>query len=235
LIGDRKRSRRRISLELAGFPGTGYLSRNRDSLLRQERLFDVRIIAGQAHGRKLKAPRGLNTRPATARARASIFSRLLVRLDFEGLRVLDIFAGSGSLGIEALSRGAEHVTFIDSSRAATAVIRENLKSLGFAERGRVMTADLHRALPELCAHGEAFGLAFIDAPYANDISAEVLASLVQLGLISAGGWIVVRQSRRAPEPPPPPVGLEQLTIATLGDHRIAYYRRPVGAEEKADG
>jgi 16S rRNA (guanine966-N2)-methyltransferase len=195
----------------------------------------MRIIAGQAHGRRLKAPRGLKTRPATARARASIFSRLLVRLDFEGLRVLDIFAGSGSLGIEALSRGAAHATFIDSSKAATGVIRDNLKSLGLADRGRVMTTDLRRALPELSVHSEKFGLSFIDAPYGDDISAEVLTTLAQLDLISPGGWIVVRQSRRAPEPPVPPAGLEQFTVATLGDHRIAYYRRPSGAEEKANG
>ena len=90
----------------------------------------MKIIAGHARGRKLKAPRGLTTRPATARIRESIFSRLLARLDFDGLSVLDIFAGSGSLGIEALSRGAAHATFIDSSKAATAVIRENLAGAG---------------------------------------------------------------------------------------------------------
>lgn len=149
--------------------------------------------------------------------------------------MLDIFAGSGSLGIEALSRGAADATFIDSSKAATSVIGDNLKSLGLAEHGRVMTTDLRRALPELSAHGEQFGLTFVDAPYGNDISAEVLATLAQLDLIPPGGWVVVRQSRRAPEAPGAPAGLEQFTVATLGDHRIAYYRRPLGAEEKANG
>src|SRR5438309_3299510 len=122
----------------------------------------MRVIAGQAHGRRLKAPRGLRTRPATARARASIFSRLEVRLDFEGLRVIDIFAGSGSLGIEALSRGAESAVFVDSSRSAAGVIRQNLRSLGLADRGSVVASDLRRALPELAARGEEFGLAFVD-------------------------------------------------------------------------
>src|SRR5579863_6139510 len=83
----------------------------------------MRIIAGQAHGRRLKAPRGLHIRPTSARARESIFSRLAVRMDLGGVRVLDIFAGSGSLGIESLSRGAAHVTFVDSSRDAAAAIR----------------------------------------------------------------------------------------------------------------
>ncbi len=85
--------------------------------------------------------------------------------------MLDIFAGSGSLGIEALSRGAAHATFVDSSRAATAVIAENLKTLGLAGSARVIGADLRRALPELAARRESFGLVFVDAPYAADISA----------------------------------------------------------------
>lgn len=186
----------------------------------------MRVIAGQAHGRRLKAPRGLKTRPATARARESIFSRLQVRLDFDGLRVLDIFAGSGSLGIEALSRGAALATFIDSSRDATTVIRDNLKTLGITSRGRIMTADLHRALPELSHQKESFGLVFVDAPYADDISAEVLRMLAELELVSADGWVVIRQSRRAPGTPDAPIGLDQEKVVVVGDHRIAFYRRP---------
>ncbi len=183
----------------------------------------MRIIAGQAHGRRLKAPHGLKTRPATARARQSIFSRLAVRLDFDGLRVVDIYAGSGSLGIEALSRGAESATFIDSSREAAAAIRDNLAVLGLSGRGRVIAKDLRRALPELAAAREQFGLAFVDAPYAADASAEVLGMLAQMGLIAPGGVIVVRQSRRAAETPPPPSPFSQLQVATIGDHRIAFY------------
>lgn len=191
----------------------------------------MRIIAGQAHGRKLKAPRGLNTRPATARARQSIFSRLAVRLDFDGVRVLDIYAGSGSLGIEALSRGAESATFIDSSREAAAAIRHNLSTMGLSDRARVIAKDLHRALPELAAARERFGLAFVDAPYAADASAEVLRMLAQMELIVPGGWVVVRQSRRAPEAPAAPSPFRQHQVATIGDHRIAFY---VNSGETAD-
>jgi 16S rRNA (guanine(966)-N(2))-methyltransferase RsmD len=194
---------------------------------------DVRVIAGRAHGRKLKAPRGLKTRPASARARQSIFSRLETALDFDELNVLDLFAGSGSLGIEALSRGAAHVTFVDSSRAATRVIRDNLGALGFEVRGRVIAADVMRALGELSAEGKRFGLVFVDAPYARDISAAVLDALAAGKLVEPEGWVVVRQSRRAPAPPEGPEGLAQFKVAVIGDHRIAFYRRPgVGAEEK---
>ncbi|HEY6420150.1 MAG TPA: RsmD family RNA methyltransferase, partial [Candidatus Binataceae bacterium] len=106
----------------------------------------MRVIAGEAHGRRLKAPRGLFTRPTSARARESIFSRLGVRFDFAGARVLDIFAGSGSLGIEALSRGAARVTFVDSSRAAAAAIRANLATLDLSTRARIVSIDVRRAL-----------------------------------------------------------------------------------------
>ena len=195
----------------------------------------MRIIAGNARGRRLKAPRGLKTRPATARARESIFSRLNVRLDFEGLAVLDIFAGSGSLGIEALSRGAAHATFVDSSKAATLVIRENLEALGLSNRARIITTDLDRALPELAIAKKNFGLVFVDAPYASDISNDVLAMLAELNLVAPEGWIVIRQFKRAPEAPTAPDGFEQFTVSIIGDHRIAYYRRSSSDAELASG
>jgi len=186
----------------------------------------MRIIAGHAHGRRLKAPRGLHTRPTSARARESIFSRLAVRLDLDGVRVLDIFAGSGSLGLESLSRGAAHVTFVDSSREAAAAIRANLAQLELSERGRIVVAEVHRALGELGRSGETFDLIFVDAPFKNDISAEVLALLGELNLVAPGGWVVIEQSKRAPAAPPAPEAHERALVATLGDHRIAFYRRP---------
>src|SRR5215469_1550043 len=185
----------------------------------------MRVIAGQAHGRRIKAPRGLNTRPTSARARESIFSRLSVRIDLNRARVLDIFAGSGSLGIESLSRGAGHVTFVDSSRDAAGAIRSNLAAFGFAEHARIMMTDVFRALDELKASHE-FDLIFVDAPYRNDLSGEVLARLARFDLIARGGWVIIEQSKRAPAPPPAPNGIEQVTVPVIGDHRIAFYRRP---------
>ncbi len=183
----------------------------------------MRVIAGNAHGRRISAPRGLETRPATARVRSSIFSRLAARFDLSGARVLDVYAGSGSLGLEALSRGAAHVTFVDSSRAAAATIAKNLRVFGFADAARMMTADVMRALTDLGAARERFDLVFVDAPYANDSSAAVLAALVAKELVVPQGWIVVRQAGRAPALAP--AGLDRVNEATLGDHRIALYRR----------
>ena len=189
----------------------------------------MRVIAGNAHGRRLKAPRGLRTRPTSARARESIFSRLAVRTDFAGARVLDIFAGSGSLGIESISRGAAHVTFVDSSRDSAAVIRGNLAQLGIADRARLITTDVRRALAELGNAHESFDLVFVDAPFKHDMSNEVVAMLSQFELVAPDGWIVVEQSKRAPEAPPAPRGHERILVATIGDHRIAFYQRPVTA------
>lgn len=189
----------------------------------------MRVIAGQAHGRRLKAPRGLITRPTSARARESIFSRLQVRIDFAGIRVLDIFAGSGSLSCEALSRGAAHATMIDSSRAASAAIASNLAALGLGERARIVVADVFRALDDLGAAGASFDLIFIDAPFKNDLSGAVLERIAIHRLAASGGWIVVGQSKRAAAAPEAPAGLERTNIANLGDHRIAFYRRPDAA------
>jgi 16S rRNA (guanine966-N2)-methyltransferase len=162
------------------------------------------------------------TRPATARVRQSIFSRLAARIDLEGLSVLDLFAGSGSLGIEALSRGAARATFVDSSPAAAATLRHNLETLRLSPRGRIVTSRVEHALESL--KGERFDLIFIDAPYRDDTSTAILERLTALELLDAGAFIVVRQSRRAPAAAAP-AALEVVSEATLGDHRIALYRR----------
>jgi len=187
----------------------------------------MRVIAGAAHGRRIAAPRGLTTRPATARVRSSIFSRLAARIDLEGARVLDLFAGSGSLGLEALSRGAASVVFVDLARAAAAAIQRNLETFGFAARARVLVMDMPRAIERLAGERAQFDLVFIDAPYADDSSASVLAALTAAELFAAGGIAVVRQDRRAPALEPS--HLELVNQATVGDHRIALYRRPLAS------
>lgn len=184
----------------------------------------MRVIAGDAHGRRIEAPRGLNTRPATARVRASIFSRLGARFDLSGARVLDLFAGSGSLGLEALSRGAASATFVDTARTAAGAILKNLRTFGFQTRGRIVAMDVMNALASLGAARERFDVVFIDAPYANDITGDVLAAIAQFDLNAVRGWTVARQAGSAAVPPTP-AGLECVSEATLGDHRITLYRR----------
>src|SRR6202034_3343426 len=126
----------------------------------------TRIIGGVAGGRRIAVPpRG--TRPTTDRVRESLFSIVTARLDLAGRRVLDLFAGSGSLGLEALSRGAASATFVDTARTATNSIQKNLRTFGFETRGRLVSRDVMAALAGLGAAHERFDLVFVDPPYAN--------------------------------------------------------------------
>lgn len=183
----------------------------------------MRVIAGDARGRKLSAPRGLATRPTLARVRESMFSRLSVRLDFDGLRVLDLFAGTGSLGIEALSRGAGHVTFVESARPALIAVRRNLDALGFSGRARVLKSDVMHGLEALATAGDRFDLVLLDPPYRKGWGDKVLPRLMELNLLSDGGWVATEVSRLEAAPASL-IGLERVSLATLGDHQIALYR-----------
>jgi 16S rRNA (guanine966-N2)-methyltransferase len=153
-----------------------------------------------------------------------MFSRLSVRLDFQGLRVLDLFAGTGSLGIESLSRGAGHVTFVESARAALIALRRNLDALGFSGRARVLKSDVIRALEALAAAGEHFDLVLLDPPYRKGWGDKVLPRLMELNLLSDGGWVATEVSRLEVAPASLS-GLERVSLATLGDHQIALYQR----------
>ena len=128
------------------------------------------MIAGTARGRKLLAPAGRTTRPITDRAKEGIFNMLLPIIELDGCRVLDLYAGSGSFGIECLSRGAGHVTFVERNRAAAAVIQDNLDALGLADDATVLTASVESVV-RTAAPVE---LAFCDPPYADDVWAELL-------------------------------------------------------------
>jgi 16S rRNA (guanine966-N2)-methyltransferase len=162
----------------------------------------MRVVAGTARGRALVAPPGSRTRPTTDRVREAIFNALGSRRAVEGARAVDLYAGSGALGVEALSRGADHVTFVDRDRAAARAIRRNLAVCGVADRATVVVAPVERWLAGP-ARGDRFDLAFCDPPYAFDGWVDLLASL-PAGLVVAeaagpvarpGGWSLVREAR----------------------------------------
>jgi len=158
----------------------------------------MRIVAGQARGRKLAAPPGREVRPTSDRVREALFSILGPAV--RGARVLDLFAGSGALGIEALSRGAAHAVFVDRAGAAVATVRRNLEATGFTARARVVRADALRALDRLGREGAAFDLAFVDPPYSGGLREAALARLVARGVLAAAGRVVVEHATGA-EPP----------------------------------
>jgi 16S rRNA (guanine966-N2)-methyltransferase len=156
----------------------------------------VRVIAGRFGGRRLSAPRGARTRPTADRVRESLFS---VLGDLEGARVLDLFAGSGALGIEALSRGAAEATFVDSAPAALRALRENLAALEIgAEAAEVRRADARAFLRTARKSGRQYDLVFVDPPYRR---AAALASELERDLpavLSPGARVAVETGRQAP-------------------------------------
>jgi 16S rRNA (guanine966-N2)-methyltransferase len=148
----------------------------------------MRIIAGEWRGRPLAAPEGRGTRPTSDRAREGLFSMLVSRLgSFEGLRVADLFAGTGALGLEALSRGARHCTFIDNERDAMASIRRNLERLGAEARAELRTQSVEHALPPR----EPCDLLFLDPPYRTELAAMALARLSDPAWVAPGGLVSV--------------------------------------------
>jgi 16S rRNA (guanine966-N2)-methyltransferase len=156
----------------------------------------VRVIAGRFGGRRLSAPRGARTRPTADRVRESLFS---VLGNLEGARVLDLFAGSGALGIEALSRGAAEATFVDSAPVALRALRENLAALEIgAEAAEVRRADARAFLRTARKSGRQYDLVFVDPPYRR---AAALASELERDLpavLSPGARVAVETGRQAP-------------------------------------
>jgi 16S rRNA (guanine966-N2)-methyltransferase len=151
----------------------------------------VRIIAGAWRGRPIEAPPGQATRPTADRVRETLFSMLASRLgSFEDLRVADLFAGSGALGLEALSRGAAFATFVERDAAAVAVIRRNAETLGATDRARILTSAA-LALPT----SEPFDLILADPPYETGAGSAVIAAIEKAGWLAPGGWMSVETSR----------------------------------------
>ncbi len=158
----------------------------------------MRVIAGEAKGRRLLAPRGLGTRPTADRVREALFNILGPRV--AGAAVLDLFAGSGAVGIEALSRGAARAVFVERDRAAVAALRANLARLGLGPRARVIARDAEAALRDLGRQATRFDLVFLDPPYAGDLAARTLVALGGGDHLASAGLVVVQHRTKAELP-----------------------------------
>jgi 16S rRNA (guanine966-N2)-methyltransferase len=158
----------------------------------------MRVIAGEFRGRRLVTVHDMSVRPATDRVRQTIFDVLATRLELEGSRVLDLFAGSGSLGIEALSRGAEHVVFVESDREAARFIMRNLATLNCTDRATVITMDAEAFLHS--APG-AHHLVFADPPYAYAGTGGIPETMFRQHAVLPGGYLVIEHTRALTFPP----------------------------------
>lgn len=154
----------------------------------------MRVIAGTARGVRLVAPQGMQTRPTADRVREALFSIIASRFELAGARVLDICAGTGSLGIEAMSRGAESCCFVESDKKALQSLKQNLETTRFSTRARVLPMEALKALRLLT--GSRFEIVFFDPPYSADLYTAVLETLCRLSLIADGTLVVAEGAAR---------------------------------------
>jgi 16S rRNA (guanine(966)-N(2))-methyltransferase RsmD len=158
----------------------------------------MRIIAGQFRGRPLTTVRDLSVRPTTDRAKQTIFDILTNRLDFDGADVLDLFAGSGSLGLEAISRGAGHAVFVDRSPQSLQVLESNIKTLGCQDQCSVYPADVFWFLKNT---QRSFDVVFVDPPYRLERIAELPEAIYASPVVKAGSFVVMEHSKESPVEP----------------------------------
>ena len=144
----------------------------------------MRVISGMARGRRLKEPVGFDIRPTSDMVKESVFN--IIQFDIEGRRVLDLYAGTGQLGIEALSRGARSAVFVDSGAKSVKLIRENLDLCGFSDTASVYARDV----PGFLENDEKFDLIFIDPPYGSPLAAKTIRRIIEFDKLNTNGIIV---------------------------------------------
>ena len=149
----------------------------------------MRIITGSAKGKRLESLEGIATRPTSERIKEAVFSA--IQFDLEGRRVLDLFAGSGQMGLEALSRGAESVMFIDSSREAMDIVKDNVRTTGFEKQSKYTVSDWRNFIRKASGRGERYDLVFIDPPYADECCADAAMRLAAGGMLPVGAIVVL--------------------------------------------
>ncbi|BEQ16258.1 16S rRNA (guanine(966)-N(2))-methyltransferase RsmD [Desulfoferula mesophila] len=188
----------------------------------------LKITGGRLRGRALKTPPGLGTRPTGAKMRQALFNILGPRV--EGSRVADLYAGSGALGLEALSRGAASVCFVESSRPVAKLIQANLDALGLAQAGRVHAAGLPAAVEALKAAAP-FDLVLADPPYGKGQVARLVELAAQGWLLAADGLLLIEHSPQ--EAPQAPVGLEIVDHRRYGQSELSFLAS--SSDSRGDG
>ncbi len=183
----------------------------------------MRIVAGMHRGRTLVAPKGHSTRPTVDKTRQAIFNVLEHAAWSEGLegcRAIDLFAGAGGLGLEALSRGAAFALFVETDLEARDALTRNIDALGAAARARILPLDAARLGQRPTSQGEPFDLAFLDPPYGQGLGERALAALAAGGWLAPGALVVME--RGADEAPPHAPGYEVLDARDWGAARVEF-------------
>lgn len=181
----------------------------------------MRIISGSARGRRLFTPKDERVRPTSDRVKEALFSILSARIDLHGLRVLDIFAGTGNLGLEALSRGASEAVFIDNHRESISLIKKNIELLGYTDHTKVIMREASSAVKSLEGQGK-FDLIFIDPPYHKGLLQQLLHDLSSSTIFDPS-VIIVAESSAKEEIPSVFDPLHRFDERCYGDTCISFY------------
>ena len=182
----------------------------------------MRVISGSARGRRLKELQGMETRPTTDRVKEALFS--IIQFELPGREVLDLFAGTGQLGIEALSRGAARCTFVDQRKDAAALVRENLKLTGLSDQARVVQGD---SISYLMSCREKFHLIFLDPPYQSGFLEKAMETIAAFDILREHG-IMVCESPLEQVLPQLPEPYERGKDYRYGKIKLTVYRRNGG-------
>ncbi|NLJ40988.1 MAG: 16S rRNA (guanine(966)-N(2))-methyltransferase RsmD [Clostridiales bacterium] len=182
----------------------------------------MRIIAGRSKGRILKSVKGRNTRPTSDKVKESVFNIIQDRLQ-ESV-VLDLFAGTGNLGLEALSRGAEKVVFVDKNGEAIKTVKENCIALGYKGQSEIIRNDVLRYLPELKRLGMVFDIIFMDPPYHIGLGEKVLSSIEDLNILDGTGIVVAEHDAKVILPHRQ-AGLLRYDQRRYGGTMVSFYRK----------
>ena len=184
----------------------------------------MRIVGGRFKGLSIAPPQGAATRPTSDRVRETVFNILahgIGGLEIEGARVLDLFAGTGAMGLEAISRGARFCQFVDDSAEARGLIRRNADALGVIGLAKIWRRDAAKLGP--CAPQPGFDLVFCDPPYAKGLGEKALASLVSGQWLNPSAVVVLEEALKAEVPPA--AGLALIDERSYGDTKIRFYRK----------
>lgn len=187
----------------------------------------MRIITGTARGTKLTTPEGETTRPTAERTKQAIFN--ILQFELIGRRALDLFAGSGQLGLEALSRGAAYAVFSDSSQEACRAIRANIAKTHMEDRSRLICGEYQSAIRTLRG-GEPFDLIFLDPPYASGLLPRSLEQLMRAGLVAENAYIVCESDDKSPFQA---AGLTLFRFAGYGKNVITILKKDPSANNDA--
>ena len=180
----------------------------------------MRVISGSARGRRLKELQGMDTRPTTDKVKESIFN--IIQFEIPGRKVLDLFGGTGQLGIEAISRGADHCTFVEMRRDAISLLKENLKITTLQDSARVVQGD---SIAFLSSCREPFDVILLDPPYHTDLMDRAIESILRFDILAEHGIIVCETAAERELPPLPEDLFEPGRSYRYGQIKLTIFRR----------